>query len=213
LDETPAFRQKNDPDDMPVRPEQISNLSEHPEFQQKANIAAPKDDASQEQAVDDDAVPGSSKEKFYRLNPYYEDVINQLKIAFDDYAVPGDFMHKLAEGYAIINGGDPFSNGLLLTITKLKPLITKKLDISWTDLKKIIATIIKRIKDQQYDYYTFDNIPDDKWFHANKVGIPQSDYMDIALGIKRLTSCKTMFDEWDETHVISNIKTSRKLPR
>ena len=95
---------------------------------------------------------GSSKEKYHRLNPYYEIIIKQLQIRFDDYVIPDDFTHKLADGFSITNRGDIHSNALLLTITKLRPLIAKKLDISWAELRKILNTIIKRIKDQQYDF-------------------------------------------------------------
>ena len=195
-----------DDDDIPPT-SRVPRLEDDPKIahlyrknqQSKTENAAPPDDDIGQGQSNDDAPPGSSKEKYHRLNPYYEIIIKQLQIRFDDYVIPDDFTHKLADGFSITNRGDIHSNALLLTITKLRPLITKKLDISWAELRKILNTIIKRIKDQQYDYYTFDTIPDDKWFHTDKKGVPQSDYMDIALAIKRLTSCKTMFDEWDET--------------
>jgi hypothetical protein len=212
-----------DEDDLPVRPEQISNLAESPAWKagkgappdedgpenhrylgddpvwQRKKAAPPDEDSSEKQGPSDDTALDSSKEKYHRLNPYLENVINQLQINFDDYVVPDNFFHQLAEALSITNRGDIYTNALLLTISKLKPLITKKLNVRWTDVQQILNKITKRVHDQQYTKYTIDNVPDGEWLYpANKSGVPHSNPADIVVSIRRL-DCEITFDEWTET--------------
>jgi hypothetical protein len=105
-------------EDETITPDKIKLLSDHPAFQNKET----QPDGEQ---PTDDPILSSSKKIFERLNPYLENVIKQLNIAFDDYVVPEDFFHKLAEAHTVINRGDIYTNALLLAISKLRPLMIK----------------------------------------------------------------------------------------
>jgi hypothetical protein len=141
----------------------------------------------------------NSEEKYHRLNPYLENIITQLRTNFDDYELPEDIYHKLAEAQSITGRADIWSSQLLLTITKLRPLLQKKLGISWNELKRILNKIIKRILSERYDHYTLDTIPDGLWFFGDE---PKSNPMDIILGAKRI-QCQIMYDEWADVCRVS----------
>jgi hypothetical protein len=96
-----------------------------------------------------------------------------------------------------------YSNELLLTITKLKPLITRKLGVSWSDLLRILQTIIRKVKAQEYTRHTIDSIPDGEWLYPTDKGVPYSNPADIVVAIRRL-DCEITFDEWTETVFIEH---------
>jgi len=158
-----------------------------------------------EQSTTQDEPFNSSKTTIYdRLNPYLGNVLTKLQTAFNDYVVPEDFFHKLAEAHSVSDRGDIYTNSLLLTISKLRPIIAKKLNISWGDIKQIINKIEKRVKEQQYTKYTIDTIPDGEWLYpAGKSGVPYSNPADIVVAIRRL-DCEITFDEWTETVFIEH---------
>ena len=122
---------------------------------------------------------------------------------FDDYVLPEDIYHKLAEAHSISTRGDVYSNKLLLTITKLKPLITKKLGVSWSDLLQILKTIIRKVRAEQYTKHTIDSVPDGEWLYPTDKGVPYSNPADIVVAIRRL-DCEITFDEWTETVFIEH---------
>lgn len=134
----------------------------------------------------------NSKEKYFRLNPYLENIIAQLRLDFDGYELPNDIYHKLAEAHSITGRADIWSSQLLLTITKLRPLLLKKLGINWTELKRILNKIVKKVLSERCDNYTLDTIPAGLWFFGDE---PKSRPMDILLAAKRI-QCQIMYDEW-----------------
>ena len=150
--------------------------------------------SADKEQVDSDAKYDSnnSKEKYQRLNPYLENVIKQLQINFDDYELPIEIYHRLAEALMCTGRADLWSSQLLLTITKLRPLLQRKLGVSWNELKRILNKIIKRVNAERFDHYTFDTIPDGLWFFGDE---PRSHPMDIVLAAKRI-KCEIMYDEW-----------------
>ena len=150
--------------------------------------------SADKEQVDSDAKYDSnnSKEKYERLNPYLENVIKQLQINFDDYELPIEIYHRLAEALMCTGRADLWSSQLLLTITKLRPLLQRKLGVSWNELKRILNKIIKRVNAERFDHYTFDTIPDGLWFFGDE---PRSHPMDIILAAKRI-KCEIMYDEW-----------------
>ena len=191
-------------EDETISPDKIKLLSDHSAFQNK-------DAQPDGEQPTDDPILSSSKKIFERLNPYLENVIKQLHIAFDDYVVPEDFFHKLAETHSVTNRGDIYTNALLLAISKLRPLIIKKLNISWNDVKQILNKIIKRVKEQQYTKYTIHTVPDGEWLYpVGKSGVPNSNPADIVVAIRRL-DCEITFDEWTETVFIEH-GNQRKRP-
>jgi hypothetical protein len=172
---------KNDPDDDEYRSPNTPRLADHPSYKKQA---APEDE---QQSTPQEQPLHSSKEMYERLNPYLKNVITKLQTGFDDYVVPEDFFHKLAEAHSVTNRGDIYTNDLLLTISKLRPIIAKKLNISWGDIKQIIHKIEKRVREKQYTKYTIDTIPDGEWLYpAGKSGVPYSNPADIVVAIRRL---------------------------
>jgi hypothetical protein len=97
--------------------------------------------------------------------------------------LPNDIYHKLAEALVFTSRADIWSSQLLLTITKLRPLLPKKLGISWNGLKRILNKIIKRVMEENFNHYTFDTIPDGLSFFGDE---PKSHPMDIILAAKRI---------------------------
>ena len=166
------------------------------------------DDFSQDEVLNgDDTIPVApppesserSKEIYHRLKPYINDVINQLKTSFDAYVVPIDLTHKLAEAYSITGSSDIYANDMLVIFSRLRPLITKKLDITWVDFTSLLKKRISDIRRASRSLYTLENIAPGQWFHPDKNCNPTSNFMDIAHAIRQLPYCSIRFDEWEET--------------
>ena len=144
----------------------------------------------------------SSKEKFARLNPYFERILTQLASSHK-YDLPDDLFNKLAEVFSIKNR-DAFSIELLLTVGKLQPLISKKLNLKWSTIEKdIIRPLIKKHRAEYYssNLYTFDNIPNHQWFPPfDEKDKPEPWYMNIALAFIRYPCDLLRYDEFDDMY-------------
>jgi hypothetical protein len=159
--------------------------------------AAPSDDVHNEDV--NEAPPEclqSSKEKFARLNPYFETVLTQLASS-DKYTLPDDIYNKLAEALSIRNRGDVYSSDLLLTIGKLQPYIARKTGVKWSTIEKdIIRPKIRQFGAAHYPeaLRTLDTIPKNEWFYGDE---PLSSAMDILLAARRM-NCEITYDEWSD---------------
>jgi hypothetical protein len=83
----------------------------------KAANDTPASDAPQEYLQ-------SSKEKFARLNPYFQMMLVELTTSFPKYTLPDDIFNKLAEAISIKNLGDTYSTELMITVAQLQPLVS-----------------------------------------------------------------------------------------
>jgi hypothetical protein len=93
----------------------------------------------------------SSKEKYDRLNPYFELTLVQLATSFEKYTLPDDLYNKLAEAFSIKSRGDTYSIQLPLTVGKLQPLLVKKIGLKWSVIEKdIIRPLIRKHRTQHY---------------------------------------------------------------
>jgi hypothetical protein len=123
----------------------------------------------------------SSKEKFARLNPYFQRISIELTTSFAKYMLPDDTFNKLAEAISIKNRGDTYSTELMITVAQLQPLLSKKLNIKWSTIEKdFIRPLIRKFRAENYssNLYTLDNIPSKEWFYGEE---PISSAMDILL--------------------------------
>ena len=173
------------------------------------DIEAPPDvspealsDATTDDVDNTQEAPSSSKEKFARLNPYFQTVLTQLASSFEKYVLPEDLYSKLAEALSIKNRGDTFSIDLLLTVGKLQPFISKKLGIKWITIERdILRPLIRKHRAEHYpeSLRTLDNIPKNEWFYGEE---PISSAMDILLAARRM-KCEITYDEWFDVCLIN----------
>jgi hypothetical protein len=136
----------------------------------------------------------SSKEKFARLNPYFERILIELA-TIPQYVLPDDIYNKLAEAWSIKGRGDVFALDLMLTISKLKPFIVKKVNIPWSQIEKdIIRPLLRKHRAEHYAAapHTLHTIPENEWFYDDA---PISSAMDILLAARKM-NCEITYDEW-----------------
>jgi hypothetical protein len=157
-----------------------------------------RQEASKDQDSDAPVAPQpslhSSKEIFARLNPYFQRVLVDLATSFESFTVPDDLYTKLAEALNIKGRVDVFSIELLLTVSKLKPLIARKLNVKWTTIEKdIIRPLIKKHRSDHYtsSQFTLESVPANLWFYGDE---PMSSGMDILLAARRM-NCEITYDE------------------
>jgi Virulence-associated protein E len=174
-------------------------------FQHQVKTETPDDT----NVADNEAPPEylqSSKDLYERLNPYFLNIVVQLTTSFSQYTLPNDLYPKLAQAFNIKNRGDVYSIELLLTIGKLKPLLTKKRDIPWSTIEKdIIRPLIKKHRAEHYSStsYTLDTIPDIEWFPPfDDNNLPEPWYMNIALAFIRYPINLLRYDEFEDMYHI-----------
>jgi hypothetical protein len=137
----------------------------------------------------------SSKEIFARPNPNFQQVSVELTTSFANFTVPDDLFTNLAEALNIKGRTDIFSIELLLTVSKLRPLLAKKLNIKWSTIEKdIIRPLIRKHRSDHYStsLFTIDSVPQGQWFYGDE---PLSSGMDILLAARRI-NCEITYDEW-----------------
>jgi hypothetical protein len=151
----------------------------------------------------------NSKEKYDRLNPYLENIIKQLQTDLDSYVPPDDIYHKLAEALSISGRGDSWSSQLIITTTKLRPLLQKKLGISWAELKRILDKIIKRVF--QTENADAIDLKSDKWAPpTDKLGNPLSGSANVYKGMDK-AGIAISFEEFSERMFIKYQDTDKVM--
>jgi hypothetical protein len=125
-----------------------------------------------------------------------------LATSFESFTVPDDLYTKLAEALNIRGRVDVFSIELLLTVSKLQPLLAKKLNVKWSTIEKdIIRPLIRKHRADHYSasQFTLENVPQGQWFYCDE---PISSGMDILLAARRM-NCEITYDEWFDVCRIS----------